>query len=445
MSPIGLRRYRAERLLREQFDALRGRVLATARAKLRGHGVSIPESDLESCYSIAWQGLYAAILDGEQIENPGGWLALVTYRRAIDEQRARDLTAQLPLDAPAAERDVAAELDDRARLRELIEGIGVKLSERERQAATLCYLQGISRAEAAQRMGISPRRMRKLMEGKGAGSPGVAAKMSALTKAISEGRFCEEQASLMRALAYGVLHPGSERHRLAVAHAEACPACRAYVRRLRGLSAVLPPVFLPGLLREAGLGGGVLGPAHRSRPAARGSTPATADRVASRASGGRVPRAGGLSASGAKLAATGALLLGVGGGVVALTGISSHAASPHAASRPAGRQGAAATAIGPPHRSSAPHAHASARATAKTAGALARSPRSRRAGRATTTAPASPSRQQEFAIERNPGSGRGASTAGSPAGGTATGGGGVTAARQQPQAGTSTAREFGIE
>ncbi len=426
MSPIGLRRYRAERLLREQFDALRGRVLATARAKLRG--ASIPESDLEACYSLAWQGLYAAVLNGEQIENPAGWLALVTYRRAIDEQRARDLTAQLPLQAPAAERDVAAELDDRARLRELIEGIGVKLTERERQAATLCYLHGISRAEAAQRMGISPRRMRKLMEGKGAGSPGVAAKMSALTKAIAEGRFCEEQASLMRALAYGVLQPGSERHRLAVAHAEGCPACRAYVRRLRGLSGVLPPVFLPGLLREVGLGGGTAG-----------------GLAAKRARGGRrIFRAGGPGSAGAKLAATGALLVGVGGGVAAFTGMSSHAASPRAARQPAGRPGAAVRAIAPRRRSATPRAHASARATAKV-GALSRSSRSSRGG-TPASASASPSRQQEFAIERNAGGGgSGAPAAGSPAGGTTTGGSGASAAPAPPQTSASTGREFGIE
>lgn len=405
MSPLSLRRYRAERLLREEFEALRGRVLATARARLHSHGASIAESDLESCYSLAWQGLYAAVLNGEQIENPAGWLALVTYRRAIDEQRARRLTAELPLEAPASELDIAAEIDDRAKLRELIEGIGVKLTEPERQAATLCYLHGISRAEAAQRMGISPRRMRKLMEGKGAGSPGVAAKMSALTKAIAEGRFCEEQASLMRALAYGVLDPDSERHRLAVAHAEACPACRAYVRRLRGLSGVLPPVFLPGLLREAGLGGGSGGLAPKRRRRGR-----------------RIFRAGRLGGSGTKLAAAGALLVGVGGSIAAVTGISSHAASPHAASRLAGRKGAAATAIAPRHRSAAPHGHAFA---------PSHSARSRRAGRATTSASA-PTRQQEFAIERRAGTRSIAPAAQSPA----------TAA---PTGASTTRREFGIE
>ena len=37
----------------------------------------------------AWQGLYAAVLDGQEIANPAGWLVLVTFRRAIEEQRDR--------------------------------------------------------------------------------------------------------------------------------------------------------------------------------------------------------------------------------------------------------------------------------------------------------------------------------------------------------------------
>ncbi len=89
MSPLGLRRYRAERLLREEFEGLRGRVLASVRGRLRASGVRLDESDLEACYSQAWQGLYTAMLAGRQIENPAGWLVLVTSRRAIDEHRAR--------------------------------------------------------------------------------------------------------------------------------------------------------------------------------------------------------------------------------------------------------------------------------------------------------------------------------------------------------------------
>ena len=128
----------------------------------------------------------------------------------------------------------------------------MSLSERECEAASLCYLQGLSRAEAAERMGISEARMRKLMEGAGSGRPGVARKVGDLLDTIKAGGWCEQQSSLMRAFAFGVLDPQGERHALAVAHCRECPACRAHVASLRGLASVLPLPLLPGLA----LGGG---------------------------------------------------------------------------------------------------------------------------------------------------------------------------------------------
>ena len=56
-------------------------------------------------------------------------------------------------------------------------------------------------------MGVSEARMRKLMEGRGPGRPGVAGKVGALVASIRDGEWCEEQGSLMRALAYGILDP----------------------------------------------------------------------------------------------------------------------------------------------------------------------------------------------------------------------------------------------
>ncbi len=267
-----MRRYRAERMLRKEFEGLRGRVMGSVRGRLRASGVSLDVSDLEACYAQAWQGLYAAILAGEEIANPTGWLALVTYRRAIEEHRSRrrsypsegvgapDGFAGARGSAAAAgelthEHDFAEELDDRIRLRQVFEGLRGRLSERELQAAALCYLQGLSRAEAAARMGISEQRMRKLMEGPGPGRPGVAGKVGELVETIRGGGWCEEQGSLMRGLAFGILDPKGERYRLAMAHKSGCPACRAYVLSLRGLAAVLPVPFLPGVLGAGALAG----------------------------------------------------------------------------------------------------------------------------------------------------------------------------------------------
>ncbi len=346
MSPASLRRYRAERLLREEFRSLRASVIASARGSLRACGASLDESDLEACYAQAWQGLYAATLEGQRILNPAGWLTVVTFRRAIDEHRSRDRaglrdrTGHLASDGREGahalaggaggcgpQRDIASELDERRKLRDLFEALRLQLSVREQQAATLCYLQGLSRSQAARTMGVSEARMRKLMEGTGPGRPGVAAKVAAVVETIGHGEWCAEQASLMRGLAYGILDPHGERHRLALIHTSACPACRAYVASLRGLAALLPPApsLLPLLLaggagaKATGLGAAI-GPGSMSPGAA-----ASGAAGAGAAGGGWLLAGGGV---GAKFAAGCLLALGVGAGCAVL-GTSRGAAKPH--------------------------------------------------------------------------------------------------------------------
>jgi DNA-directed RNA polymerase specialized sigma24 family protein len=299
MSPLSLRRHRAERLLRERFEGLRADVLASVRGRLRASGVALDEADLQAAYSQAWQGLYTVILGGEEIANPAGWLVTVTHRRALDEHRARTRQrwqAGSALDELGHERDLASELDDRARLRQLFEGLRGRLDGREREAATLCYLQGLSRADAAARMGVSETGMRKLMEGKGAGRPGVAAKVGALVSTIREERWCEEQGSLMRAYAYGILDPEGARHELAAMHCDQCPGCRVYVASLRGLAVVLPPVFLPWGLSAAALA--AVGEGVRGAAGAGGAAGAAAGGGATGAAAGG-PTAGGAATGGA--------------------------------------------------------------------------------------------------------------------------------------------------
>src|SRR5207248_1731995 len=72
----------------------------------------------------------------------------------------------------AIEPDLARALDDRIRLRQLMEALRARLSARELQAASLCYLQGLPRAQAAAQMGVSEAAMRRLMDGRG-GRSGV--------------------------------------------------------------------------------------------------------------------------------------------------------------------------------------------------------------------------------------------------------------------------------
>jgi RNA polymerase sigma factor (sigma-70 family) len=336
MSPLHLRRYRAERLLQRQFDALRGRVLATVRQRLHATGLTLDQCDLDACYAQAWQGLYTATLDGQDIANPAGWLMLVTFRRAIEQHRGQhheQSSPQLEHDAHplnSCHPDPDAELDHRAQLQQLFEGISSRLTPREREAATLCYLQGLSRAQAAAHMGITDARMRKLMEGRGPGRPGVASKVGALVHTIRQGDWCHEQGSLMRALAYGILDPQGERYQLALTHHRQCPACRAYVVSLRGLAAALPPVFLP-----SGLAAAVLARvAHGIHAGGRAAGAAGSGSVAGGASAGAAVSASGAAGAGsaaagggwligagpltAKLAAGCLLALGLGAGCVAL-------------------------------------------------------------------------------------------------------------------------------
>jgi DNA-directed RNA polymerase specialized sigma24 family protein len=357
MSPASLRRYRAERLLREQFRSLRASVIASTRTRLRACGAQLDDSDLEACYAQAWQGLYAATLEGQPVLSPAGWLAVVTFRRAIDEHRARTRfglperpgesgaageppeRAQLEGVCCALQRDAAIELDERIKLRHLFEALRLRMSEREQQAAALCYLQGLTRAQAATTMGVSAARMRKLMEGSGRGRPGVAAKMAALADTIARGEWCAEQGSLMRGLAYGVLDPEGQRHRAAIAHTAGCPACRAYVASLRGLAALLPPTpsLLP-LLAAGGAGGATATGGALSAPAVMSSGGAASGAAgAGAAGGGWLLASGGV---GAKLAAGCLLALGVGAGCAVLgagradTRASRHAHAARHAARP---------------------------------------------------------------------------------------------------------------
>jgi hypothetical protein len=226
-------------------------------------------------------------------------------------------------------------------------------------------------------MGLSDTRMRKLMEGN-KGRAGVSAKVGALAETIRRGGFCEQQGSLMRALAYGVLDPDGERYALAVRHRRDCPACRRYVATLRGAAVVLPPVLtLPGagsLLAGAGL-------AHH---VAAGQ--ASVSLGASAASGGGA--GGGLAMSaglGAKLAAGCLLAVGIGAGCVAIEHSSGHR---HPHDRHAAPPAAAALAIKRP---------AAARRSSPRAAPSPASPGGLRSHRRSAPAPRA---GQEFGIEQ---------------------------------------------
>jgi DNA-directed RNA polymerase specialized sigma24 family protein len=375
MSPATLRRYRAERLLERDFEALRSAVLAAVAARLRAAGAPLDPAELDGCYATAWQGLYAAALAGEEIANPRAWLVLVTYRRAIEELRTRRRGESQLSPTASVERDLDGELDDRDTLRRLVQGMRARLDLREREAAALCYLHGYSRGEAARQMGLSDTRMRKLMEGS-KGRRGVSAKLGELIETIRDGAFCEQQGSLMRAFAFGVLDPEGERYRLAVMHRRDCSACRSYVASLRGVAVALPPV----LTLPPGAGAGsLLGLAGLGHHAASGSAPASLPSLGASAATGGGASAGGSwalgSGLGAKLAAGCLLAVGIGAGCVAIERGAPGGRRPAVASRApsvATRTRAAPSArAAAPVRVTMPHPGGHARSTAGAGRAVA--------------------------------------------------------------------------
>ena len=57
MSPFVVRRYRAERLLRDEFEGLRKRVIGGVSQRLRAVGARLDASDLDACYSQALESI----------------------------------------------------------------------------------------------------------------------------------------------------------------------------------------------------------------------------------------------------------------------------------------------------------------------------------------------------------------------------------------------------
>lgn len=304
-------------------------MIAAVCARLGRLAGELDRLDLEGCYAQAWHGLYNRLLAGERIANPVGWLVVVTERRAREELRARRkvVIVEEELDGRGAQshRDQEGALESRRKLREVFQGIALSLNPLERRAVALCYLQGLSRAEAARRLGISERRLRRVLEGKD-GKGGATRKLGEVVALVAADRFCESHRSLMRAFAFGLLDPAGNRYQVAVSHQRSCPACSAYVRALRGLAAFLPPPLPFGV--AALWGGGLSWRAAGCGGCAAGQGAA------------QIGLAG--IGAGAMKAATAALLVGV-GATTATLGVGAIPSS-----RPPRRSGAEAALVRPP-------------------------------------------------------------------------------------------------
>ena len=201
-------------------------------AALRRAGRQFDDLDLDAFYNQAWHGLYLRLAAGRGDREPR---RLPRPRRLLPRDRRDPALRSRRACDPAARRGARRRAGHRRacstttrKLTHFMEGMRERLTERERKAATLCYIQGYTRPQTAEVLGVSPKRMEKLMDG-------VSQKIGVLVEDIRGGGWCESRSSLMKAYAFGVLDPDGERWELAVAHLRECPGCRRYVRGLRGI------------------------------------------------------------------------------------------------------------------------------------------------------------------------------------------------------------------
>jgi DNA-directed RNA polymerase specialized sigma24 family protein len=247
-----------EELASANYDAIKDNVIATLRGHLAADNMHVDSLDLEAAYNLAWHALSEQMEQNpEPINNLGGWLGTVAYRKAIDDlRRSRGrlqaghvaVVEHSDITDEGYEPDVDSSLDDRDAYHQWRISVRLRLNHREQQAVRLCL--HLSHKEASERMGISANRLHKLMTS-------ANKKLDGLLDLITRGDWCEEQRSLITAYALSLHEPGSERHQLAAAHLASCPACSSYVRALRGIAVVVPPIN--GLETITVGGGGLLG------------------------------------------------------------------------------------------------------------------------------------------------------------------------------------------
>lgn len=302
----------ANDLVTIEYDRHKAEVIRTVAAKLSASGIPGAASELDASYNEAWHALYLALADGEEVENRVGYLVTVTHRRALNEFRAMKVSRRADAEAVeeiGVELDIDSQLDAEIQLRHIREGFRSKLSSRELEAATLCHLYGYTRPEAAEAMGVRPKRMEKIMDR-------ASARISSVVETVRSGEHCAELESTVRAFALGVLDPDGEKYRLACDHLEHCPACRREVWTERGLAAIGPPLPAAFLLLAGGSGvaggaaGGIALTAGKGGGAAKGAAG-----IGKGASAGRKAAiAGSAVAAVAVVAVGGALATGTIGG-----------------------------------------------------------------------------------------------------------------------------------
>lgn len=192
-------RKRGERGL--EPHVLRGAELALKHKLRRKFSADFTARHADDLIAKAAKEYAVAVARGERIENPGGFLVDVAYKRAIDALRKEgndpeldELEAASSLPDPSV-ADPSEELEHEEARSQIYEAIS-HLEGEERQVIALVYFEGMSGRESAGPLGVSEttalRRLRS-----------ASAKLREWLPAIEKGSFCAEAAPQLRALAAG--------------------------------------------------------------------------------------------------------------------------------------------------------------------------------------------------------------------------------------------------
>lgn len=238
MRPDTLPADQATHLAQQHYDALRVGVIATAEWLLRRKGCELAHLDIDQAYNEAWIALTEAVEDGKAPaafvasdappKQLRSWLVTVTFRRAIDFIRASHPERYVELakaDAHAGQ-PLTARVESRETLEQVLEVLTHRFSGRDARILVLLRFLGVPRREVAERFGLSPKRLNKVLDGN-KGKAGLLEQMDVYVTLISTGQWCDEQASLLAAFRLGWFAPGSPKDLAARAHLKRCSRCRA--------------------------------------------------------------------------------------------------------------------------------------------------------------------------------------------------------------------------
>lgn len=214
-------------LRRQDGDAHRTGVIRNLRARFRPPP---SEATLDDAYQEAWVALLQFRRAGQEPDNVGGWLFRVAERHVIGEFRRACRWSITSLDERDAFStcDLVEDVHERWNRRLTTDCLHRHFDSLERQVLMLTYGAGWSRARVAEALEISPKRLKKLLDGRDQ-KGGLRTRAEPHLRALVDGRLCETYESLIAAWQLGWFSPGTQRDIDARAHLRACPSCRVRV------------------------------------------------------------------------------------------------------------------------------------------------------------------------------------------------------------------------